>query len=80
MIKNFSSYINEKTNFVAEVNIFFQTDKDKKEFIDTLERNNIKYNYGKNRYADTITLTGDKIKILKILKSFKYSEDEIVVK
>ena len=79
-MKSFTEYLNESSDVKIEVNVDFDSKTEKESFTKKASKEGLVVEYGKNKYAETATLTGAKNKIVKFLKSFGYSEEEMVTK
>ena len=79
-MKTFTEYLNEATEVKIEVNVDFSTKGDKDTFVKKVSKEGLSVDFGKNKYAETATLVGAKNKIVKLLKSLGYSEEEMVTK
>ena len=79
-MKTFTEYLNEATEVKIEVNVDFATKGDKDTFVKKASKEGLSVDFGKNKYAETATLAGAKNKIVKLLKSLGYSEEEMVTK
>lgn len=76
-MKTFLEYVNEATKIVTvEVNFA----DDQKILAKKARALGLNVTFGKNRYADTATLTGEKNKILSLLKSYGYFPNELTYK
>ena len=79
-MKTFTEFLNEASDTQIEVNVDFQSKNEKDSFIKKVSKEGLSVEFGKNKYAETATLSGVKNKIVKFLKSLGYSEDEMTVK
>ena len=79
-MKTFTEYLNEASDIQIEVNVDFQSKSDKESFTKKVSKEGLSVDFGKNKYAETATLSGTKNKIIKFLKSLGYSEDEMTIK
>lgn len=79
-MKTFTEYLNEATETKIEVNVDFTNKGDKDTFVKKVSKEGLSVDFGKNKYAETATLVGAKNKIVKLLKSLGYSEEEMVTK
>ena len=79
-MKTFTEYLNEASDIQIEVNVDFQSKSDKESFTKKVSKEGLSVDFGKNKYAETATLSGAKNKIIKFLKSLGYSEDEMTIK
>ena len=79
-MKTFTEYLNEASDTQIEVNVDFQSKSDKDSFTKKVSKEGLSVDFGKNKYAETATLSGAKNKIIKFLKSLGYSEDEMTIK
>lgn len=79
-MKTLREYLNEATEVSIEVNKDFSSNSEKTIFIGQAHKNNFSVSFGKNKYADTVTLVGDKQKVIKFLKKYGYSEEEMTIK
>jgi hypothetical protein len=79
-MKTFTEYLNEASDTQIEVNVDFQSKSDKESFTKKVSKEGLTVEFGKNKYAETATLSGAKNKIIKFLKSLGYSEDEMTIK
>ena len=79
-MKTFTEYMNESIDSKIEVNVDFSSKSDKDAFVKKVTKEGISVDFGKNKYAETATLTGTKTKIIKLLKSMGYSEEEMAIK
>lgn len=71
--------INEskKNAIKAEVNSTFASQDDKKKFESIAKASGFNVSWGRNRYADTLTIEGERQKIVNFLKRYGYAEQEI---
>ena len=72
--------LNEAVETRIEVNVDFSSKTERESFLKKVTKEGFSVEFGKNKYAETATLTGDKTKIIKFLKSMGYSEEEISIK
>jgi hypothetical protein len=72
--------LNEAVETRIEVNVDFSSKTERESFLKKFTKEGFSVEFGKNKYAETATLTGDKTKIIKFLKSMGYSEEEISIK
>ena len=79
-MKTFTEYLNEATEVKIEVNVDFANKGDKNTFLKKVSKEGLSVDFGKNKYAETATLIGTKNKIVKLLKSLGYSEEEMITK
>lgn len=79
-MKTFTEYLNEATDIKIEVNVDFPSKSEKDTFVKKVTKEGLTVEFGKNKYAETATFVGAKNKIVKFLKSFGYSEEEMVIK
>ena len=79
-MKTFTEYLNEANEVSIEVNREFSSNSEKTIFMGQVHKNEFSISFGKNKYADTVTITGDKQKVIKFLKKYGYSEDEMTIK
>ena len=79
-MKTFTEYLNEATDTKIEVNVDFSSKSEKDTFVKKVSKEGLTVEFGKNKYAETATFVGAKNKIIKFLKSFGYSEEEMVTK
>lgn len=79
-MKTFTEYLNEASDVQIEVNVDFQSKSEKDTFTKKVSKEGLTVEFGKNKYAETATLSGAKNKIVKFLKSLGYSEEEMVTK
>lgn len=79
-MKTFIEYLNEAAEVKIEVNVDFSSKSEKDKFVKNCSKEGLTVEFGKNKYAETATLIGQKNKITKLLKSLGYSEEEWLIK
>lgn len=64
----------------VEVNVFFESSADKKAFVKKIEKEGFVVEFGKNKYADTAKVYGVRKKVVRLLKTLGFADEEIVVR